>query len=84
MTKATTNGYNEALKAIEEGRATGHALWVLIGKKSDRDGYALKPSPWEGPGSYQRVTIDGNPYRLVRIPSGSRSLPTDWPTKRVV
>ena len=38
---------------------TLHPLWVLLADEHERDGYALKPAPWEGPGEYQRVTYEG-------------------------
>lgn len=54
---------------------TLHPLWVLLGAESARDGYALKPSPWEGPGEYQRVVypdgrdvlhkVDGEAHRAA-------------------
>jgi hypothetical protein len=70
--------YREAKKAIAEGRATGHALWVLLSDEHQRDGYALKPIPWEGAGEYQHVTFDDGRDGFVRIPGVDPSLPTDW------
>lgn len=70
----TDKGYQEARKAIEEGRATPHALWVLLSNESDRDGYALKPRPWEGPGEYQHVKFLGEYGHFVRLPSNAPSL----------
>ena len=66
-------GFNEARKAIFSGRAQAHELWVLLSDERQRDGYALKPSPWEGPGEYQRVTFDDGRNVLVRV--GEKSLP---------
>lgn len=72
---AQSLGYDEARQAIQDGRAVPHALWVLLSKESDRDGYALKPIPWEGPGEYQHVKFDGEDCgRFVRLPEGARSL----------
>lgn len=72
-------GFNEAKAAIAAGNAKAHALWVLISNEHDREGYALKPSPWEGSGEYQRVHYSDGRDVLVRIPHGisGRSLPTN-------
>lgn len=60
--------YCEAKREIEAGRATAHALWMLLRDRSDRDGYALRPALWAGPGEYQRVShVDGRDV-LVRLP----------------
>lgn len=67
-------GYAEARAAIEAGTAKPHALWVLLGAESDRDGFALKPSPWEGPGTYQHVAFDSDYCRLIRVPMEAASL----------
>lgn len=67
-------GYDEARKAIQEGKATPHALWMILSSEHDRDGYALKPSPWEGPGEYQKVSFEGDCYRLIRLPTEAPSL----------
>lgn len=71
-------GYDTAAKAIAEGRATAHALWALLSDEKQRDGYALRPMPWEGPGEYQHVTYADGPNGYVRIPADKRSLPTDY------
>jgi hypothetical protein len=71
-------GYETAQEAIAKGEATGHALWTLLSNESDRDGYALKPMPWEGSGEYQHVSFADGRDGFVRIPCGKRSLPTDW------
>lgn len=70
----TDIGYQEARKAIMERRAVPHALWILLSNESDRDGYALKPNPWEGSGEYQHIEIDGEYGRLIRIPLCAPSL----------
>lgn len=72
----TQKGYDEACKAIAEGTAVPHALWILVSDEHQRDAYCLKPSPWEGPGEYQRVTFgDGEAdSRLIRLPENARSL----------
>ena len=46
---------------------TRHTLWVLLQSKQDRDGYALKPDPWEGPGEYQQVTYSDGRDVLVKV-----------------
>lgn len=66
-------GYDEAIRAITEGRAEPRALWVLVKDERTRDGYALKPDPWEGSGEYQHVEIDGR-SRLIRLPDNAKSL----------
>lgn len=70
----TTIGYTEAKAEIAAGRARAFALWVLLSEESARDGYALKPAPWEGSGEYQHVTFDDGRDVFVRIPE-NRSLP---------
>lgn len=74
----TTNtaraGYDDAASAIKAGEAEAHALWVLLSDEHERDAYALKPAPWEGPGEYQRVTYADGRDVFVRVP-GWRSLP---------
>jgi hypothetical protein len=70
------NAYDAATRAIRDGKAKAHALWVLLSAESDRDGYALKPIPWEGSGEYQRVTYDDGRDGFVRIPEGRQALPT--------
>lgn len=72
-------GYRAAEIAIKEGRATGHALWIILRTPDERDGYALQPDPWEGPGCYQSVSYGKEFGRLVRCPLG-RQLETDWPS----
>jgi hypothetical protein len=75
ITKIELNaGYEEAAKAILDGKAIPHALWILVDGEHARDGYALKPNPWEGPGEYQHIEFDGEYGRLVRIPLGVQSL----------
>jgi hypothetical protein len=70
-----THGFDVALAAIAKGEAIASALWLLLGTEADRDGYALKPSPWEGPGEYQCVTFSDGRSVLVRVPSDGRALP---------
>lgn len=45
----------EVNQAIELGNAKAQALWVILTDERERDGFALKPFKWEGPGTYQRV-----------------------------
>ena len=81
MTAATTKtAYEEAARAIAEGRAEGHALWVLLSDEHERDGYWLKPMPWEGPGEYQSVRYHDGRAGFVKT-HGWRSLPTNWSKK---
>lgn len=61
-------GFDEAVAAVIAGTAKAHALWVILSKESDRDGYALKPAPWEGSGEYQRVAFNDGRDVFVRIP----------------
>ena len=70
----TAIGYKQAVDAIAARTATAHALFVLLSSEHDRDGYWLKPSPWEGPGEYQRVTFEDGRSVFVRLPD-HRSLP---------
>ncbi len=69
-------GFDHAKREIFAGRAQARSLWVLLSTEQDRDGYALKPSPWEGPGEYQHVIF--SPAKdlgvLVRLPD-HRGLP---------
>lgn len=74
--KKAKTAFEKAAADIKAGRARGHALWILLGAESDRDGYALKPSPWEGPGSYQHVSVGDDLGYLVLTPGDGRSLPT--------
>jgi hypothetical protein len=67
-------GYDAASEAILEGRARPHALWLLLGDESDRNGYGLKPCPWEGAGEYQCVSFADGRSLLVRLPD-HRHLP---------
>lgn len=67
-------GFEQAAKAIAEGQAQAHALWVLLSDPSQRDGYWLKPLVWEGPGEYQRVSFTDGRNGFVRVRDG-RSLP---------
>lgn len=61
-------GFDEAVAAVVAGSAKANALWCLLSKESERDGYALKPVPWEGPGEYQSVSFDDGRDVYVRIP----------------
>ena len=60
--------YEMAARAIRAGQAKPHHLWMLLSRESDRNGYALKPVQWEGPGEYQRVVFDDGRDVLVRLP----------------
>lgn len=74
-----TTCYEEARAAIEAGKARAHALWMLLMREDQRDGFALKPMRWEGPGEYQRVEfIDSGDSVLVKLPYGV-SLPMPRP-----
>lgn len=64
----TQVGFDEAVVAVVAGTAKAQSLWTLLSKESDRDGYGLKPSPWEGAGEYQRVVFDDGRDVFVRIP----------------
>lgn len=75
-------GYEEAVRAIAAGHAKGKALWVLLSDERERDGHALRPSPWEGSGEYQRVSFDDGRDGFVRVPTGRRSLPVGEPWGR--
>jgi len=74
MTERTHAGFDEAVQAIVAGNAKAHALWVLLSEPSARDGYALKPMPWEGPGEYQHVSHDDGRTGFVRVPDTGISL----------
>jgi hypothetical protein len=67
-------GYEHAQTEIAAGRAKAHSLWVLLRTAEERDGYALKPNPWEGPGEYQQVSFGDGLGVFVRLPAG-RHLP---------
>jgi hypothetical protein len=68
--------YQTALAEISAGRAKAHPLWVLLSHESDRDGFGLRPSLWEGPGEYQRVSFPDNQLGvLVRLPTLRSRLP---------
>ncbi len=69
-------GHAEALREIQAGRAEAFALWVLLSQESERDGYALKPMPWEGPGEYQHVKFNDGREGFVRVPFNRSHLPT--------
>ena len=45
------------LYLIEDEKAIGHSLWNILLKEDERDGFALRPAVWEGPGEYQSVEI---------------------------
>lgn len=68
-------GFDAAVAAIKEGRAQPHSLWTLLSDAHERDGYWLRPMPWEGPGEYQHVTYDDGRAGFVRIPCGAYGLP---------
>lgn len=66
-------GFDSALKAIRAKQAEPHALWVLLREESERDGYAIKPAPWEGPGEYQHVRyFDERGSVFVFLPTDKR------------
>lgn len=71
----TEQGYKDVCQAIAAGQATAHSLWVLLSAETDRDGYALKPMPWEGSGEYQRVEYSDGRDGLVRVPADGAFLP---------
>lgn len=67
--KQTQVGFDTASAAIKAGHAKPRQLWLLLAAQSDRDGYALRPFPWEGPGEYQHVWYDDERGSvLVRLP----------------
>lgn len=68
-------GYEEAKAAIADGTGQARALWLLLGSESDREGYALKPLTWEGPGEYQCVSFSDGRDGLVRVIIDYRPLP---------
>lgn len=47
--------------------AVARQLWILLGTEHDRDGYALKPQKWEGPGEYQCVEYPDGSTTLVKV-----------------
>lgn len=68
--------YDKAKADIAAGRAKAHALWVILSNQHDRDGYAIRPDPWEGPGRYQHVSYGDAPLGVfIRIPIERPSLP---------
>ena len=69
-------GFDNAKASIATGDAKAHPLWVVLANEHQRDGYALKPMPWEGAGEYQRVSFDDGRDLFVRIPYGEDTLPT--------
>lgn len=71
-------GAEHAVAEIRAGRARARALWIILKHESDRDAFALKPDPWEGPGEYQMVEYDGKRFGvLVKLPDdGHASLDT--------
>ena len=76
-TTQTQIGFDEARKAIFAGMAKAHALWVLLRDEHQRDGYALKPMPWEGSGEYQHVSFSDGRRGFVRLPSDKRLPPVE-------
>lgn len=68
----SVTGYDEAAQSIRAGKAQAFALWVLLTNESERDGFHLKPMPWEGPGEYQHVKYDDGRDGFVMLPSGKR------------
>ncbi len=70
--------FNDARRDIAAGRARAHALWVLLSREDERDGYWLKPMPWEGPGEYQHVSYADGREGFVRLPDW-QSLPVAKP-----
>lgn len=70
----TQIGFDEAVREIKSGNALPRCLWVSCPNETHRDGYALKPSPWEGPGVYQHVQFGAEVGRLVRLPENGPRL----------
>lgn len=62
--------FDGAVAAIISGDAEAHNLWVLLSHESQRDGYALRPMPWEGPGQYQHIRYKNGRAGFVRLPDG--------------
>ncbi|TGR81218.1 hypothetical protein EN866_35435 [Mesorhizobium sp. M2D.F.Ca.ET.223.01.1.1] len=69
MSTQTQTGFDEARKAIFAGKAKSHALWAILTDEHQRDGYALRPMPWEGSGEYQWVSFDDGRSGFVRLPA---------------
>lgn len=62
--------YDEVVAELARGEAQAHELWVLLHDERDRDGFWLRPMPWEGPGEYQHVTRADGRNGFVMIPDG--------------
>lgn len=73
--KQSRIGFDEAAAAIRAGKAEPHSLWILLSDEHERDGYGLKPMPWEGAGEYQRVSYSDGRDGFVRIPADTYHLP---------
>lgn len=67
--------YYQPKKAVADGSAKASALWVFLSDEHSRDGYGLKPMPWEGTGEYQHVTFNDGRDGFVRTPDEGRPLP---------
>lgn len=60
-------GFKKASLAIAKGTATAHPLWAVLHNEEQREGYLIRPSPWEGPGDYQHVSFSDGRKVFVRI-----------------
>lgn len=78
----TREGYDAAKAAIAAGTAEARALWVLLTEEDEREGYWLKPMPWEGSGEYQAVHYNDGRAGFVKIPFGEQALRTPQWGKR--
>lgn len=72
--KGASVGFDQAVREIVAWRAAPCSLWMILGAESDRDGFALRPAPWEGPGEYQAVEWTDRRTTLVRVPVAGISL----------
>ena len=67
--------FETAKQWIADGKLVPHSLWILLSKETERDGYALKPATWEGPGEYQHVSVAGESLGfLVKCPASGGHL----------
>jgi hypothetical protein len=66
--------------ASDNNPGTPRALWLLLSDEHERDGYALKPAKWEGPGEYQQFSLPGNDIGVLRkVPQLYTAARRNWP-----